>query len=125
MVMPTAEFLRHAVAKTKTNKWKSAMLENEPPEFKDHEKEVTCDFYLVVCVHVHVSMACLHGSEDNFGGLTLSFQHVGPRGQTWVVRLSSKPLSHLSRPRGGFQSSYLHPHNVTFTYWLSMSSSRG
>lgn len=36
VMAPTAEFLRHAVAKTKTNKWKTnTMLKNESPGLKD------------------------------------------------------------------------------------------
>lgn len=49
------------------------------------------------------SMACIWRSEDNFWELALSFHCMGPRDWTWFVKLGSKPLSYLSRPRGGFR----------------------
>lgn len=91
VISPTAEFLRHAVAKTKTNKWKKKYCVEEWVPWIERlgKRSGLLLLFSCLCACIRVSMACMRGSEDIAGDLALSFLHVGPRDRTWIVRLGN------------------------------------
>ena len=74
-----------------------------------------CLFFAYVCVPTYTyTHLYVRRSENNLWELVLSFYHMWPEDQTWVIRLNSKHLYRLSHLTSPIITILLWAHNLSF-----------